>query len=65
MDIFDSNKMLLFVAFFIPGFVSLKAYEVLFLSSPKETVSQLNDAITYSCLNYAILFASYLLCKFG
>ena len=56
MDIWDINKLVLFVAFVIPGFVSLKAYEVLFLSSPKETASQLIDAIAYSCLNYAILF---------
>lgn len=56
MDIWDTNKLVLFVAFVIPGFVSLKAYEVLFLSSPKETASQLIDAVAYSCLNYAILF---------
>ena len=56
MDLWDANKLVLFVAFVIPGFVSLKAYEVLFLSAPKETASQLIDAIAYSCLNYAILF---------
>ena len=56
MDIWDSDKLLLFVAFVIPGFVSLKAYEILFLASPKETAGQLVDAIAYSCFNYAVLF---------
>jgi hypothetical protein len=56
MDIWDTDKLLLFVAFVIPGFVSLKAYEILFLTSPKETTGQLVDAIAYSCFNYAVLF---------
>ena len=58
MDIWEANKLTLFVAFVIPGFVSLKAYELLFLCSPKDTASQLIDAIAYSCLNYAILFSA-------
>lgn len=56
MDIWEANKLALFVAFVIPGFVSLKAYELLFLSAPKDSASQLIDAVAYSCLNYAILF---------
>lgn len=56
MDIWDTSKLVLFVAFVIPGFVSLKTYELLFLSTPKDTSSQLIDAVAYSCLNYAILF---------
>jgi len=56
MDIWDANKLTLFVAFVIPGFISLKAYELLFLCAPTDTASQLIDAVAYSCLNYAILF---------
>lgn len=56
MDIWDENKLILFLAFVIPGFVSLKAYEMLFLSVPKEKASLIIDAVAYSCLNYAILF---------
>lgn len=56
MDIWDTSKLALFVAFVIPGFVSLKTYELLFLSTPKDASSQLIDAVAYSCLNYAILF---------
>jgi hypothetical protein len=57
MDIFEPNKILLFIAFVIPGFVSLKAYELFFLARSKNSNSQLIDAITYSCLNYAILLS--------
>lgn len=56
MDIWEANKLALFVAFVIPGFVSIKAYELLFLSGPKDTANQLIDAVAYSCINYAILF---------
>lgn len=55
MDIWEANKLTLFIAFVIPGFVSLKTYEILFLSTPKSTTNQIIDAIAYSCLNYAIL----------
>ncbi|SOD41905.1 DUF6338 family protein [Nitrosovibrio sp. Nv4] len=56
MDIWDANKLVLFLVFVIPGFVSLKAYEILFLSPPKGTTDRIIDAIAYTCLNYAILF---------
>lgn len=55
MDVLDPGKLVLFIAFVIPGFVSLKAYEALGLGSPRDTNQQLIDAIAYSCLNYAIL----------
>lgn len=55
MDIWEANKLLLFIAFVIPGFVSLKAYELLIPSIPKESENQLIDAIAYSSLNYALL----------
>jgi Family of unknown function (DUF6338) len=56
MDIWEENKLVLFVAFVIPGFVSLKVYELLFLRTSKDTANQLIDAVAYSCLTYAILF---------
>jgi hypothetical protein len=56
MDIWEANKLALFVAFVIPGFVSIKAYELLFLCNPKDATNQLIDAVAYSCLNYAALF---------
>jgi len=56
MDIWDADKLLLFVGFVIPGFVSLKTYELLFPSTPKDSSKQLVDAVAYSCVNYALLF---------
>ncbi len=55
MDIWEADKLVLFIAFVIPGFVSLKTYELLFPSSVKETSALLVDAVAYSCVNYAIL----------
>ncbi len=55
MDIWDENKLIIFIAFVIPGFVSLKLYELLFPSEHRDSSKQIVDAIAYSCLNYAIL----------
>lgn len=55
MDIWDANKLLLFIAFVIPGFVSLKTYELLFPASQKESDKLLIDAVAYSSINYALL----------
>lgn len=55
MDIWDANKLLLFIAFVIPGFVSLKTYELLFPGAQKESDKLLIDAVAYSSFNYALL----------
>lgn len=55
MDIWDNNKLLLFIAFVIPGFISIKTYELLSPSASKDSDKLLIDAITYSSINYAIL----------
>lgn len=56
MKIWDENSLVLFIAFVIPGFISLKAYELFFPSEKTESSKQIVDAITYSCINYALLF---------
>ena len=55
MDIWDQNKLVLFIAFVVPGFVSLKSYELLCPRMSKDSSQQVIDAIAYSCINYAIL----------
>jgi len=55
MDIFETNKLFLFLVFVIPGFVSLKTYSLFYLDVPKDSSQLLIDAITYSSVNYAIL----------
>lgn len=55
MDIWEGNKLALFIAFVVPGFISLKTYELLFPSARKPSAQQLIDAIAYSSINYALL----------
>lgn len=55
MDIWDTNKLLIFIAFVVPGFVSLKTYEVLLPHTSKDSAQQLIDAVAYSSINYAVL----------
>lgn len=55
MDIFDSNKLFLFIVFAIPGFIAIKTYSLLCPNQEKDSSALVIDAITYSCINYAIL----------
>ena len=56
MSIWEIDKLALFIAFVIPGFIGLKAYELLNPGIYKESSKQVIDAIAYSCINYAALF---------
>lgn len=55
MEIWEIDKIYVFIAFVIPGFISLKVYELINPSSLKDSSAQIVDAVTYSCINYAIL----------
>lgn len=55
MSIWEEDKLLLFIAFVIPGFVAIKVYELFFPSQKLDSSKQIVDAIAYSCFNYAIL----------
>lgn len=52
MDIWDTNKLILFIAFVIPGFVSLKTYELLVPANMKDSDKRLIDAVAYSSVKY-------------
>lgn len=54
-SIWEVDKIFLFIAFVIPGFISIKVYELIFPSSTVLASAKVVDAITYSCINYAIL----------
>lgn len=56
MNIWETDKLIIFIAFVIPGFISLKTYEVIFPGVYKDSSKQIVDAIAYSCINYALLF---------
>lgn len=53
MDILEVDKLVLFIAFVVPGFISIKAYQLIFPGIEHPTSEQLIDAIAYSCINYA------------
>ncbi|MFW1843601.1 DUF6338 family protein [Acinetobacter pittii] len=55
MEIFETSKLILFILFAIPGFISIKTYSLLCPNQDKDSTKLLIDAITYSCLNYALL----------
>ncbi len=51
MKIWDENKLLIFIAFVVPGFIAIKAYELLTPTRYTESSKQIVDAVAYSCLN--------------
>lgn len=55
MDIWESSKLALFIWFVVPGFISIKYYQLLFPSSHKNSSELIVDAVSYSCINYALL----------
>lgn len=56
MGIWDVDKLILFVAFVVPGFISLKIYELLApTDSDSKPSQQVIDAVAYSCMNYGLL----------
>lgn len=55
MSICDDNKLALFIAFVVPGFIAIKVYDLLSPSAQVDTSKRIIDAVSYSCLNYAIL----------
>lgn len=55
MNIWETDKLIIFLLFVIPGFISLKTYELLVPNEQKDSSKQIIDAVAYSCMNYAIL----------
>ncbi len=56
MDIWSTDKLVLFLIFFVPGFISMKVYDLMIPGSPREASKSLLDAVSYSTLNFAVLF---------
>jgi len=55
MDIWEIDKLMLFIAFVIPGFIAIKCYQLIFPGTEQPTSEKLVDAIAYSSINYALL----------
>ena len=54
-SIWEMDKLILFIAFVIPGFVMLKTYSQLIPGPTTDSSKQVVDAVAYSCVNYALL----------
>lgn len=54
MNIWNINSILIFVAFVIPGFISIKIYEMLIPGPYSGSNEKIVDAISYSSINYAV-----------
>jgi hypothetical protein len=54
-DIFTENALPLFIAFVVPGFVTLRAYELLSPTEYRASSERIVEAVSYSCINYAFL----------
>lgn len=66
LDLLELNKVLLFVAFIMPGFIAIKAYELFAVGSERRSTSeQLIDAISYSCINYVLWLPAVYLIESG
>lgn len=56
MDILSVDKLVLFLFFFVPGFISLKFYQLLFADEKVDFSKSLYEAIGLSCINFSIFF---------
>lgn len=54
MNIWQIDKLLLFLIFFIPGFLSLKVYSLLIAGEKRDFSRDLLEVIAYSSLNFAV-----------
>ena len=55
MDIWQIDKLTLFLFFFIPGFISIKIYDLLVPSERRDYSKSLFEIISYSAINFAAL----------
>ena len=56
MDIWQIDKIILFLIFLVPGFISLRVYDLLVPSKRRDFSKSLFEVISYSAWNYATLF---------
>lgn len=56
MNPFDSDTLRLIVIFFVPGFISMKVYDLLVPSSRRDFSKSLMEAISFSCINFALTY---------
>lgn len=60
MNIFEPNSLLLFILFFVPGFVSMKIYDLLIANESRNASAYLFDAVAYSAITFVISFPFFI-----
>ncbi len=55
MDIWNVDKLMLFLIFILPGFVSMKVYDLLIPSPRRDFSKSLVEVLSYSALNFGAL----------
>ncbi|HXM18370.1 MAG TPA: DUF6338 family protein [Candidatus Tumulicola sp.] len=53
--IWNTVSIVIFLAFFVPGFVSMQVFSLLVPTEPRDFSKQLPEAIGFSALNYAVV----------
>jgi len=55
MKIWEIDKLQLFLVFFIPGFISIKIYDLLVPGELRDFSKSIFEAVAYSAINFALL----------
>lgn len=64
-DIWEINKLLLFIVFVIPGFISIRIHDLFIPTEQRESSKLIIEAIGFSCINYALLsWSIYFISKY-
>ncbi len=53
-DIWETDKLLLFLAFFIPGFIARQVYGLFVATDDSDIAKQLPSIVAYSAIHYAL-----------
>lgn len=56
MELIDESKLAFFIAFILPGFISMKVYNLLCPTQDTEFNHKILEALTYSCIIYGFHF---------
>lgn len=56
MDPFSEETVRLIFVFFVPGFISMKIYDMLVPSDRRDFSKSMLEAVSFSCINFAILY---------
>jgi hypothetical protein len=54
MNIWEPKALVLFILFFVPGFIALKVYDLLVPGEVRKPADSVVEAVAYSCVNYAV-----------